>query len=473
MASSAMSPTTSTGRGCNYMVRGTAHDGSGEPRAVYVGGVGGILPAVAPGQFAAIRRRFGKEGAKRQGIMGYLSFSREELDPDDPDAGIKSLRIGQRLVGTQFPGHPALLAVQRDGVGGLWHVHFLVSAVSDREAVHVYRRKPRKGEQPDADGLIEQQDVRAAGRAVSSAMTNAWRLQHTVDSVLADEVFMQSIGLAAYDNEALMEERRVGIADRATAAELEDQHAGNDWRAPLRAVVADAHAEATSLDEYRDLLSARGVELKTRKSKTGTDFGDGVPVNFSYRLTDALGKQRNARAGGRDGIGDELGSAATSARIEQNIAEQVRQPRAPQQAAPSFSTSLSNLRRHRHEDQHAQQNQAPAALELSPVTVPDPKPVRSPVATETRRPNAALPDFSLSARKPPAARGMALTPEQRMEKAVGRPMDESMRRHLAYAIQEHSKRELRRNALVSGNPLPKLPMSGTQRVPGRDLASSE
>ena len=205
----------------------------------------------------------------------------------------------------------------------------------------------------------------------------------------------------------------------------------------------------------------------------GTDFGDGVPVNFSYRLTDALGKQRNARAGGRDGIGDELGSAATSARIEQNIAEQVRQPRAPQQAAPSFTTSLSNLRRHRHEDQHAQQNQAPAALELSPVTVPDPKPVRSPVATETRRPNAALPDFSLSARKPPAARGVALTPEQRMEKAVGRPMDESMRRHLAYAIQEHSKRELRRNALVSGNPLPKLPMSGTQRVPGRDLASSE
>ena len=357
MASSAMSPTTSTGRGCNYMVRGTAHDGSGEPRAVYVGGVGGIIPAVAPGQFAAIRRRFGKEGAKRQGIMGYISFSREELDPDDPDAGVKALRIGQRLVNKQFPGHPALLAVQRDGVGGLWHVHFLVSAVSDRDAVHVYRRKPRKGEYPEPDGLIEQQDARAAGRAVSSAMTNAWRLQHTVDSVLADEEFMQSIGLAAYDNEALMEERRVGMANRATAAELEDQHTGNDWRAHLRAVVADAQAEATSLDEYRDLLNARGIELKTRKSKTGTDFGDGVPVNFSYRLTDALGKQRNARAGGRDGIGDELGSAATLASVEENIA---RQPQpapapAPKQAAPSFSSGLAALRRKRDEEEQEAQ----------------------------------------------------------------------------------------------------------------------
>ncbi|PRI10881.1 hypothetical protein B4915_08305 [Leucobacter massiliensis] len=376
MASSAMSPTTSTGRGCNYMVRGTAHDGSGEPRAVYVGGVGGIIPAVAPGQFAAIRRRFGNEGAKRQGIMGYISFSREELDPDDPDAGLKALRIGQRLVNKQYPGHPALLAVQRDGVGGLWHVHFLVSAVSDRDAVHIYRRKPRKGEQPEPDGLIEQQDARAAGRAVSSAMTNAWRLQHTVDSVLADEEFMQSIGLTAYDNEALMEERRVGMADRATAAELEDQHAGNDWRAHLRAVVADAQAEATSLDEYRDLLSARGIELKTRKSKTGTDFGDGVPVNFSYRLTDALGKQRNARAGGRDGIGDELGSAATLARIEQNIAPQPQpqpQPQslpaptpALQQAAPSFSSGLAGLRRQRDEEEHEAQTVERVAAYESP-----------------------------------------------------------------------------------------------------------
>lgn len=349
MASSAMSPTTSTGRGCNYMVHGTAHDGSGESRAVYVGGVGGIIPSVAAGQFAALRRRFGKEGAKRQGIMGYISFSREELDPDDPDAGIKALLIARCAVSRQFRGHPALLAVQRDGVGGLWHVHFLVSAVSDRDAVHVYRRKPRKGEQSDDDGLIEQMDFRPAGRAVSSAMTNAWRLQHTVDSVLADEEFMQSIGLAAYDNEALMEERRVGLADRATAAELADQHTGNDWRAHLRAVVAEAQSEADSLDEYRDLLMARGVELKTRKSKTGTDFGDGVPVNFSYRLTDALGKHRNARAGGRDGIGDELGSAATLARIEQNIA---RQPQpapapAPQNAAPSFSRGLAALRRQR------------------------------------------------------------------------------------------------------------------------------
>lgn len=363
MASSAMSPTTSTGRGCNYMVRGTAHDGSGEPRAVYVGGVGGIIPAVAPGQFAAIPRRFGKEGAKRQGIMGYISFSREELDPDDPDAGIKALRIGQRMVGKQYPGHPVLLAVQRDGVGGLWHVHFLVSAVSDRDAVHVYRRKPRRGEQSDADGLVEQREARAAGGAVSSAMTNAWRLQHTVDSVLADEAFMQSIGLVAYDNEALMEDRRVGMADRATAAELEDQHAGNDWRAHLRAVVSDAQAEATSLDEYRDLLSARGIDLKTRRSKTGTDFGDGAPVNFSYRLTDAEGKQRNARAGGRDGIGDELGSAATLARIEENIARQPQpQPQslpapapAPQQAAPSFSSGLAALRRKRDEEEQEAQ----------------------------------------------------------------------------------------------------------------------
>lgn len=318
MATAAFSIATSTGRVCNYLMGGFAHDGSGERRFAYAGGVGGMIPSIAAGQFAATRRRYGKQDAKRQGATGYISFSREELDPDDPDAGIKALRIAQETVARMYPGHPGICVVQRDGKSGLWHAHFLVSAISDRAIEHVYRRKPKPGEPCDGDGLVGAREQRKAGRSFSSAMTNAWRLAHVVDSVLADNAFMTSIGAHAYDNEQLMHERRRNNAERVTAAEQVEKAAGNDWRENLREAVAAARADAASLEEFRDALAVRRVELRVRKGRFGADFGDGVPVNFSYSIHDVEGKRRNARAGGRDGVGDECGSAATLAIIERN-----------------------------------------------------------------------------------------------------------------------------------------------------------
>lgn len=340
MAAAAFSIATSTSRVCNYLLSGSAHDDSGDRRYAYAGGVGGMIPSIAAGQFAAIRRRYGKQDTKRQGVTGYISFSRAELDSNDPDAGIKALKLGKESIARLYPGHPGICVVQRDGKSGLWHVHFLVSAISDRDAEHVFRRKPKKGEPFDADGLVEQREQRKAGRSLSSAMTNAWRLARIVDSVLADEAFMASAGMTAYDNEALMEERRRDNAQRVTSAEQVERDAGNDWRADLREAVAAAQAEATSLEAFRDALAVRRVELRVRKGKFGVDFGNGIPVNFSYSLHDVDGKLRNARAGGRDGIGDECGSAATLACVEwnQRNAEALAEP-----APDSLQVRLASL----------------------------------------------------------------------------------------------------------------------------------
>lgn len=318
MATAAFSITTNTSRVCNYLMAGAAHDGSGERRFTYAGGVGGMIPSIAPGQFAAIRRRYGKQDAKRQGVTGYISFSREELDPDDADAGIKALRISKETIARAYPGHPGICVVQRDGKSGLWHVHFLVSAISDFEADHVFRRKPDDSERPDADGLVETRVHRTAGRSLSSAMTNAWRFARVVDSVLADESFMTAIGMNAYDNEQLMEERRRDTSQRVTAAEQVERAAGNDWREDLREAVSAARADAASLEDFRDALAVRRVELRVRKGKHGADFGNGIPVNFSFSIQDVNGKLRSARAGGRDGVGDECGSVATLAIVERN-----------------------------------------------------------------------------------------------------------------------------------------------------------
>ena len=313
MAVTSITATTSSSRLCHYVLSGAAHDGSGDRRYVFASGIGCFAP-IAAQAFAITRTVRGQQSIVRQAYSVVQSFSREEFDLDDPESAEHVHELGLELARRAFPGHQVLVVTQRDGKSGLLHNHIVVSNVSDRDAELVYRRKPRSGSFRDKlalmresipDSLIEVREVRPAGRAFSSAMGNRHRLAHVNDELLADKEFMQSLALDAYDNKALMAapSEKVTKDDRAKREQGEYV-----WRDDLKLIISEEQHRAVSVDDFRDRLAARRVELRER----------GKEKHFSYGFIDADGKERQARALGARGLGATFGRETIIPMLQHN-----------------------------------------------------------------------------------------------------------------------------------------------------------
>lgn len=333
MAVTSITATTSSSRLCNYVLSGEAHDGSGDRRYVFATGIGCFAP-VAARSFAITRAVRGQQSVIRQAYSVVQSFSRDEFDMDDATSAERVHELGLELARRTFPGHQALVVTQRDGKSGLLHNHIVVSNVSDRDAELVYRRKPRansfreklalqQGNSPD--GLIEVREERPAGRAFSSAMGNRHRLAHLNDEILADRAFMQSLGLEAYDNKKLMS----APPERVTKDDRVKREKGEYvWRDDLKLILSEEQQKAVSVDDFRDRLAVRRVELRER----------GKEKNFSYGFIDAEGKVRQARALGARGLGASYGREAMVTLMQRN---QDAKDKAPQRAVLAPKTAMA------------------------------------------------------------------------------------------------------------------------------------
>lgn len=71
-----------------------------------------------------------RAGHKVQLVQLILSWSKRELDPDDPDDLKKALDISLDMVREHYPDRQALCFVQTDGEGGCVHAHILINDVS-------------------------------------------------------------------------------------------------------------------------------------------------------------------------------------------------------------------------------------------------------------------------------------------------------------------------------------------------------
>lgn len=341
MAVTSISATTSSSRLCNYVLNGAAHDGSGDRRYVFASGLGCFAPMAAKA-FAITRAVRSQQSITRQAYSVVQSFSREEFDMDDLASAERVHELGMELARRTFPGHQVLVVTQRDGKSGLLHNHIVVSNISDRDAELVYRRKPRRNSFRDKlaliqgsspDGLIEVREERPARRAFSSAMGNRHRLAHINDELLADAEFMQGLGLGAYDNKALMAvpSEKVTKDDRAKREQGEYV-----WRDDLKLIISEEQHRAVSVDDFRDRLAARRVELRER----------GKEKHFSYGFIDAEGKERQARALGTRGLGATFGREATVPMLQHNrsakskASQQLVGARKPVRAPQSRAESL-------------------------------------------------------------------------------------------------------------------------------------
>ncbi|MET4097390.1 relaxase/mobilization nuclease domain-containing protein [Arthrobacter sp. UYCu712] len=333
MAVTSITATTSSSRLCNYVLNGAAHDGSGDRRYVFASGIGCFAP-IAAQAFAITRSVRSQQSIMRQAYSVVQSFSREEFDMDDLASAERVHELGMELARRTFPGHQVLVVTQRDGKSGLLHNHIVVSNISDRDTELVYRRKPRSNSFRDKlalmqgsspDGLIEVREERPAGRAFSSAMGNRHRLAHINDELLADAEFMQSLGLGAYDNKALMAvpSEKVTKDDRVKREQGEYV-----WRDDLKLIISEEQHRAVSVDDFRDRLAARRVELRER----------GKEKHFSYGFIDAEGKVRQARALGTSGLGATFGREATVAMLQHDLAAKGQASQQPREAPEPAET---------------------------------------------------------------------------------------------------------------------------------------
>lgn len=195
-----------------------------------------------------------------------VSFSRKELDPDNPAdiarAGAILCEIAEKL----GPDHQALVAVQTDGAGGLIHGHIAMNDVSMR----------------DNKGLPATQyhfsSLKQIVNEVCAQHFDLDRGQLTPDRVT------QTIRTKREKNEAI-EKANVAEQQRAVAEGREPMLQPKEyiWSDDLKGRIREAAKASGSEDQFMAECRRRGVEIEKRKATKKQ------PEYYLYELVDVTG----------------------------------------------------------------------------------------------------------------------------------------------------------------------------------------
>lgn len=243
-----------------YALNGCGHDGS-EHRNLYVGGVN-MLPSDTMPYADQMDRYWCRADSKNKTQVNRIiaSFSRNELDPDDPESPLTAAQICEEFVREYYPGRQALICMQNDGKGHNLHAHILVNNVSMCEVQLPGEKKAQKpysgckGYQLKGDSYVRNNFDRAAEKYI------------TLDK-----------GPKAGDK-VTQNERRM----RQHNAECAPEDRKYIWKDDLKGRVAKAMSEASDKDDFLRKLTENGVEGTYHESKKGQKY-------YTYELTDLSG----------------------------------------------------------------------------------------------------------------------------------------------------------------------------------------
>ena len=204
-------------------------------------------------QFARIWRQGGRQIGDIQAYMVLFSFSQKELNPDDPDSLEKAADLADAAVRRMYPGHQYALVAQKDGDGGLIHVHGTVNAL------HTETLKACRGRQTSYQALREE---------------------------IEEEMRQAEIPIDYGDNHTKAETKRRKKRELAKAGTD-----GYSWTEDLAGRIRTALASATSFTDLENRLGKQGVTI-SRKTKS----------NWTFVLKDA----KEEKYSGRKSRGDKL-----------------------------------------------------------------------------------------------------------------------------------------------------------------------
>ena len=167
-----------------------------------------------------------------QGYKTTFSFSRKEIDPNDPEGADKALDIIQQVMDNRAKDRLYILIAQKDGKGGLWHVHGVECAV------HSSTLKALSGRETSYDIMRKQ-----------------------------TEHYLEKAGIEPDAGENHDKRKRTKGAMHRKGLERQ----GKSWMQDLETRIKGAADQATTKDEFRSLLEASGVSVP-RESKTGWTY---------------------------------------------------------------------------------------------------------------------------------------------------------------------------------------------------------
>lgn len=340
-----------------YNFDSPAHDGSSQ-RYVYSGGVG-CTPHSWNRVLHRARSDHGKQHLRVTAEHVILSYSADEADPDDPDAGMMVSDDAEAFAERVFDGHASVFSVQKDGRSGLWHAHLEIANVSH-------------GPTRLHDGT-----VRPAGYALHESQRGVQALRKAFDKFLLEH--------RGFDNVAHMEAHRG--SDRTRPSDQLKRDAGRYvWVDDLKQRINEHMAAASDFEDFKLRMGADNVTVYER----------GQQGNLSYAFLDQDGKSRLARAGGRQGLGTAYGREEIVARLGQPVAtveqppaqEAAPEPVVEQEAVPAPAPRPPSERGNPVLDAFMRMMEStPAPAPRAPAPAPEPEPVvEGPVA-------APVPDF--------------------------------------------------------------------------------
>ncbi|MGO3088932.1 MAG: hypothetical protein ACTII7_04545 [Galactobacter sp.] len=300
-----------------------AHDDSGQ-RYLYDAGVectpGGWRRAVS-----LARSEHGKR-LKVEALHTILSYSRDEADPDDPDAGRMVLDDARAFAERAYSGHASLVVVQQDGRAGLWHAHVATANVGHGPS-RLY------------DGT-----VRPAGYALHESQRHVFTSRNMLDEVLLDR--------RGFDNEAHMK-AHAGSDHMIPSDERRRDEGRYVWRDDLKERIDEHAAAASDFEDFKERMAADGVVVTEKHAQKR---------GLAYEFAGQDGKPHRARAGGRQGLGTAYGYEEIVARLGRPVAapqsDEEQDP--PQQAAP---------------EPEAEQEEVPRPAPAFRALAPEPEPV--------------------------------------------------------------------------------------------------
>lgn len=191
------------------------------------------------------------------------SYSKEELDPNDPKSALIAAEIAREHAKTAYPDRQVLICVQMDGVGGLIHTHTLVNNVS------ITDHKGCTDEQTKFHYVAKTIDSIAKQYIdLSMDYSDKWD-EKTGRAILPKDKVNQNV-------------RRMRDANREAVASGEEK-TFYIWQDDLKNRVLLAMDEATTREDFEQCLTKHGVEIgRSGYSKKHGEY-------FTFELIDTTG----------------------------------------------------------------------------------------------------------------------------------------------------------------------------------------
>lgn len=188
-----------------------------------------------------------------------ISYSLNELDPNNPADILKADEIGQKFAKENYPNRQAVIFTQIDGKSGLIHTHILISDVE----LQTYKA---------CDNILYKSDYVA----------------DMVDKVIESEGITLDYGQGMSKEE--WKESKKGTKNRDTYTERNARAKGQYvWKDDLKARISSCMASCNSESQFIDQMKKNGVLVEIHDEKT-TKKKDGSTKTrekyYTYTLTD-------------------------------------------------------------------------------------------------------------------------------------------------------------------------------------------